>query len=78
MDFREILSNFQIDQNIQSVKAFGSGHINETYLVSTNSALYILQSLNTQVFKNYEGVIDNIAKVTSFQKEKYLKEGKDI
>ncbi len=78
MDFREILGNFQIKGNVQSVKAFGAGHINETYLVSTDCAPYILQSLNTQVFKNYEGVIDNIAKVTSFQREKYLKEGKDI
>ena len=78
MDFREILGNFNINSEVQSVYLFGSGHINETYLVSTSSTQYILQSLNTKVFPNYVGVMDNIEKVTSFQKAKYVQEGKDI
>ena len=78
MDFREILGNFNIEGEVQGVKVFGAGHINETYLVSTTSSQYILQSLNTKVFPNYVGVMDNIEQVTSFQKEKYIERGKDI
>ena len=78
MDFREILSNFKIDGDITSVKLFGAGHINETYLVSTTLTSYILQSLNTKVFENYVGVMNNIELVTSFQKKQYEKQGKDV
>ena len=78
MDFRNILKNFQINQKVLSVNKFGAGHINETYLVLCEGEKYILQSLNTNVFTNYVGVMDNIAKVTSFIKDKYLKEGKNL
>ena len=78
MDFREVLNKFDIKGNVLSVKNFGAGHINETYLVSCDTTSYILQSLNTQVFKDFAGVMDNIAKVTSFMKEKAINEGKDI
>ena len=78
MDFREVLNKFDIKENVLSVKNFGSGHINETYLVSCDTTSYILQSLNTQVFKDFAGVMDNIAKVTSFIKKKAEFEGKDL
>ena len=78
MDFKKILNDFQIKGDVQSVKSFGAGHINETYLVETTSEKYILQSLNINVFKDYAGVMDNIDKVTAFLKDKYKKEGKDI
>ncbi len=70
MDFKEILKHFRLNGDVQDVKNFGSGHINETYLVKTTSNTYILQNLNTEVFKNFYGVMDNIAKVTSFIKER--------
>ncbi len=78
MDFREVLNNFDIKENVLSVKNFGAGHINETYLVSCDTTSYILQSLNTQVFKDFAGVMDNIAKVTSFMKNRAEIEGKDV
>lgn len=42
----------------------GRGHINETYLLSGNGK-YTFQKINTAVFRNVEGVMDNIVKVTS-------------
>ena len=78
MDFKKSLNDFQIKGDVQSVKAFGAGHINETFLVETTCEKYILQSLNTNVFKDYAGVMDNIDKVTAFLKDEYKKEGKDI
>lgn len=70
MDFKDVLKHFDIQGDVQEVKNYGSGHINETYFVKTDSNSYILQNLNTQVFKNYAGVMDNIAKVTSFIKDR--------
>ena len=78
MDFKDILNNFQIEGEVNSVKKFGAGHINETYLIETSLNKYILQSLNIKVFKDYVGVMNNIDKVTSFLKQKYEKEGRDI
>jgi len=72
MNFREIISKFNIEGDVLNVKAFGNGHINETYIVKTTSKPYILQNVNTSVFKNYVGVMDNIAKVTSFLKSNSL------
>ena len=68
MNFKEILEQFQINGDVLSVKQFGLGHINETYLITTTKDKYILQSLNTNVFKDYVGVMDNIAKVTTYLK----------
>ena len=78
MDFRQVLQSFKIDEKILSVEKFGAGHINETFIVQCEGAKYILQSLNTQIFPNYVGVMNNIAKVTAFMKDKYIKEGKDV
>ena len=78
MDFRQVLQNFKINEKILSVEKYGAGHINETFIVQCEGAKFILQSLNTQIFPNYVGVMDNIAKVTAFMKKKYKEEGKDV
>lgn len=53
-DPREALENFQIKGAIKSVALFGGGHINDTYKVETSEAQYLLQRVNTGVFKNTE------------------------
>ncbi|MEN6419355.1 MAG: aminoglycoside phosphotransferase family protein [Clostridiaceae bacterium] len=46
---------------------YGSGHINDTYRVVTNlGAQYILQRINTHVFPNVNGLMDNISAVTAY------------
>lgn len=46
---------------------YGSGHINETYLVRTDQgARYILQKINRHVFTNVEALMENIAAVTRY------------
>jgi Ser/Thr protein kinase RdoA (MazF antagonist) len=43
---------------------YGNGHINETYLLETPSAKYILQKVNQNVFKDVPALMKNIALVT--------------
>ena len=61
----KIYSQFQFDGLAISCTRYGSGHINETYLLVTSRPhLYILQKLSTQAFKNIPGLMQNIIAVT--------------
>ncbi len=62
---KHIFHQFQLDGNVISCTRYGSGHINETYLVVTSRPhLYILQKLSTQAFKNVPGLMANVIAVT--------------
>jgi len=51
---------FGIKTPLKSVEILHSGHINDTYLVSQqNDEQFVVQKLNSQVFKNAEAVIAN-------------------
>ena len=66
-----ILSQFQIEGSPLSCERYGSGHINETYLVKTDAPHdYILQKINNKIFKDVDGLMHNIASVTAFLYEK--------
>ena len=45
------IEQFALKGAVQSCERYGNGHINETYLVTCPSARYILQKINTNVFK---------------------------
>ncbi|MDD3191644.1 MAG: aminoglycoside phosphotransferase family protein [Bacilli bacterium] len=65
-----ILSNFKIDGSIIQADDYGNGHINKTYLVTTTSnKKYILQQINTTVFKKPKDVMENIEMVTAHIRE---------
>ena len=60
-----IYKHFQLDGLPISCARYGSGHINETYLLVTSRPhLYILQKLNPYVFRNLEGLMNNVIAVT--------------
>lgn len=64
---------FQIDGTIVSSVPFGSGHINDTFKIVTDGAhghLYLLQRINHHVFRNVDGLMDNIDKVCRHLKNK--------
>jgi Ser/Thr protein kinase RdoA (MazF antagonist) len=48
---------------VKAVRPFGSGHINETFLVETATGEYVLQRLNTAVFPDPQAVTANILAV---------------
>lgn len=69
-DFKEIVSHFNIDQ---TATEYGDGHINDTYLIEVTPYKYILQRINSEVFKRPEEVMENIEAVTSFLTEEIKK-----
>ncbi len=75
--YLEIADRFQLDGRAVSAESHGDGHINDTFLVKTQTGekYYILQRINTSVFKNAEALMDNIILVTDFLREKISKAG---
>ena len=70
-ELKEILSNFNIDTDIE---LYGNGHINDTYLCET-APRFILQRINTNVFKDPDAVMENIYNVTAHVREKIKEAG---
>lgn len=76
----EVLSAFCFDGVAISSQRYGSGHINDTYLVRTRKedgtdGRVILQRMNTNIFTNPEQLMENILGVTSFLRERIIENG---
>lgn len=65
-----VLKEFMIEGEITNICPYGEGHINSTFLAETTKKKYILQKINTVVFKKPENVMSNILLVTEFIKKK--------
>jgi Ser/Thr protein kinase RdoA (MazF antagonist) len=68
-----LISEFRIDADIESVKPFGSGHINDTYRLvnkDKNGHDYLLQRINHHVFKNVPLLMSNLVNVTNHLRKK--------
>ena len=61
----DIAGQFLIDGSVVSIEPYGSGHINSTFLITTKQKKYILQKINTAVFKKPDEVMRNIFYVTN-------------
>lgn len=56
----------------------GNGHINSTFTAEKDGEQYILQLINTSVFKNPADMMNNICKVTKHIREKVIQAGGDV
>ncbi len=74
---KTVLSFFGIDAQNAQYRPYGSGHINDTYLVTAKDQ-YILQRINTEVFHDVEGLMRNIFLITRFLRKKILARGGDV
>jgi len=67
-DIRNIATQFQLDGEFISADRYGSGHINDTYVVSTSSdgriVRFILQRINKLVFADPLSLMENVRRVT--------------
>lgn len=72
IDLNSILNEFILDSEIAS---YGNGHINDTYI--TNTKNYILQRINTNIFKNPDELMQNIENVTKHIRCKMKALGRD-
>ena len=77
MDIKSIASNFEFDGELLSVKEFGSGHINSTFIADCGVKKYVIQRINTNVFKDVEGLMNNVFSVTDYLKEVIKENGGD-
>ena len=67
----QILNAFKLDAPVASCERYGCGHVNETYLVVSESGRrYILQKISTRAFHDVPALMQNIISVTQFLKEK--------
>jgi len=71
---KKVVENFAIPADFVSAAPYGSGHINDTYAVNCNQGgtplRYILQRVNHNIFKDTEGLMENIRRVTEHQHKK--------
>lgn len=75
-DKKEILEHFMLEGTVTDVKPHGSGHINHTFLVTTDGAKkYILQKINTDIFHDTDGLMENIVNVTAYLRERIIQAG---
>lgn len=68
MELKKIISAFIGEQNF-SVSEIDNGLINHTFLVEAESGKYILQHINTNIFKNPEAIAENHFLVNSVLKK---------
>lgn len=81
MDFKNLLSNFNIEGDFISCEPYGSGLINRTYVavysINGQRKRFIVQRINTNLFKNVDGLMNNIKLVTEFNRNEIIKRGGD-
>ncbi len=65
-EYKEVVEKFAIEGNVQSIEPYGEGHINRTYLVTTDKRRYLLQKMNTKVFPDPVSLMRNICAVTEY------------
>ncbi|NLR93920.1 phosphotransferase enzyme family protein [Flammeovirga agarivorans] len=68
-----IFHQFRPDVKVKSAISYGSGHINDTYLVTLEDekTTYILQRVNHQIFPNVPELMRNIDGVTQHLRNKF-------
>ena len=71
MHIEKAASAFQTDSAPVECKAFGHGHINNTFCVTTETgSKYVLQRINKYVFKNPIRVMANTSSVTNYLRQR--------
>ena len=69
-----IAAGFALDGNFVSAERFGTGHINDTFKMFTTKQCYILQRINTSIFKQPELLMDNFVRVCAHIENKIAAE----
>lgn len=78
-ELKDITKHFSIPGELISVEPIDHGHINRTYrvefILNGTRMDYLLQMINTDVFKNPDELMANIDCVTSFLRDKVIANG---
>lgn len=78
----EAIGNFRFEGMLVEERPYGSGHINDTFLLrfqiaDMGSIRVILQRMNSEIFQNPEQLMENILGVTSYLRERIIENGGD-
>ncbi|WP_299795098.1 aminoglycoside phosphotransferase family protein [uncultured Shewanella sp.] len=65
-----VLPFYGIPSANTSVSPLGNGHINDTFLVRWDQGEFVLQKLNTQVFKTPNALVENADKIARYLSDK--------
>lgn len=82
LQIREAMANFNFTGRLKERRPFGSGHINDTYLLTfeigdMGDMSVILQRMNREIFKKPVELMENIVGVTSYLRERIMENGGD-
>jgi len=72
-DHKLIFQQFAVQGTFAGCNPIGEGHINDTFLaktIETNCPDYVIQRINHNIFKNVDGLMENIRRVTSHLQKK--------
>ena len=67
-EYGKVANEFALEGKVLEICPYGEGHINLTLLVTTDKKRYILQKMNTRVFPDSDGLMNNICGVTEHLK----------
>lgn len=74
----EVTAQFSMTEDIVRIDEITTGHINRTYhLITGAPRSYILQKVNTVIFKDTAGLMNNISLVTSHLQKKLRASGRN-
>lgn len=78
----EVFANFKYEGVLTGDCPYGSGHINDTFLLTfslpgTGEKKIILQRMNSEIFTNPAELMENIQNVTSYLRERIIENGGD-
>lgn len=80
-DIEEVLSSYDFKGSFISNEPYGSGHINDTFLLRYDESgaeiKYILQRMNNEIFQQPVELMENILGVTSHLRNKIIENGGD-
>ncbi len=76
----EVIENYRFEGRVTDIRAYGSGHINDTFLLTIETEggeekYAILQRMNKEVFTKPEELMENIVNVTTYLREQIVKSG---
>jgi hypothetical protein len=78
-DQSEVAAQFEISGRFAEALPYGSGHIHDTYLLRTDdsarSARYIVQRINTRVFRDPAALMDNVSRICAHLRRSLEREG---
>ena len=79
LDLQFVCDAFHISGHPVAVEEIKSGHINTTYKMTVSlgdkEQPYIVQRINTSIFKNADGLMTNIRDVTEYLRKCYISKG---